>query len=181
MALGVEAFGRWSADALETVRDCFNLGSDRDFHSDPCFGLIVLSEIASKALSPGVNDPGTAIHVIRAIERVLHKWSVSLAERRERQEETHDSDQRVYLPGIKVTHALECGFSPIAFDGADRPEILRTLLSALKGLRALDRALFEACANAMGQSVVARGEASLAFDGDREALAQAAARMGFTD
>lgn len=169
------------SETLETVRDCFNLGSDRDFHSDPCFGLIVLSEIASKALSPGVNDPGTAIHVIRAIERVLHKWSDTLAERRESQTDAHDPDQRVFLPGIKVTQALTCGFRPIAFDGADRPEILRTLLSALKGLKAQDEALFGECAIAMGESVVARGEASLAFEEDRETLVQAAARMGFTD
>src|SRR5690606_29386814 len=45
--------------AIEAVRAAFNVGARRSFDQDPRFGLIVLSEIASKALSPAVNDPGT--------------------------------------------------------------------------------------------------------------------------
>jgi len=180
-----EPLARLSKDVDADCRDdlcaCFNLGSDRDFHSDPCFGLIVLSEIASKALSPGVNDPGTAIHVIRAIERVLHKWSLTLAERDEQDIDAPDPDQRVFLPGIRVAHALECGFSAIAFDGADRPEITRTLLSALKGLMAQDQALFGDDAHRLGRDGLARAMAALTYEGDRDALRQAAQRMGFSD
>lgn len=167
------------ADCRDALCACFNLGSDRDFRSDPCFGLTVLAEIASKALSPGVNDPGTAIHAIRAIERVLHKWSLTLAERREQNRDVPDPDQRVFLPGIKVVHALKCGFGPIAFDGADRPEITRTLLSALKGLKAQDEALFGEDAHTLASDVLARAMASLDYEGDRDALKAAAERMGF--
>jgi uncharacterized membrane protein len=37
------------------------IGDGRLYDDDPRFGLVVLSEIAGRALSPGVNDPGTAI------------------------------------------------------------------------------------------------------------------------
>ena len=171
--------GTVDADCRDKLCACFNLGPDRDFHSDPCFGLIVLSEIASKALSPGVNDPGTAIHAIRAIERVLHKWSLTLAERQDKGQEGGGSEERVFLPGIQVSHALSCGFHPIAFDGADRPEIIRTLLSALKGLKAQDEALYGADADRLGQDVLARAKARLEHQGDLDELAQAAERMGF--
>ncbi|WP_306015838.1 DUF2254 domain-containing protein [Oceanicaulis sp. MMSF_3324] len=158
---------------------CFNLGSDRDFHSDPCFGLTVLSEIASKALSPGVNDPGTAIHVIRAIERVLHKWALTLDERRQSNKDAHAPDQRIFLPGIAVRRALRCGFHPIAFDGADRPVITQTLLSALSGLKAQDRALYEEDVETLAREILSRAMATVEFEGDRDRLKQSADRMGF--
>jgi uncharacterized membrane protein len=41
------------------LRTAFTLGDMRYFEEDPRFGLITLSEIASRALSPAVNDPGT--------------------------------------------------------------------------------------------------------------------------
>lgn len=158
---------------------CFNLGSDRDFRSDPCFGLIVLSEIASKALSPGVNDPGTAIHTIRAIQRVLHKWSLRLAEAADEDMDSPDQAQRVFLPGISVRHALDCGFDPISFDGANRPVITRTLLSALSGLKAQDEALFGAQADELAQSMLARARSAIPHEADKQALIAAAERLGF--
>lgn len=166
-------------DCRDALCACFNLGSDRDFHSDPCFGLTVLSEIASKALSPGVNDPGTAIHVVRAIERVLHKWSVTLAERREDKADERAPTQRVFLPGIAVTHALHCGFHPVGFDGANRPVIIRTLLSALSGLKAQDEKLYGAAADSLAEDMLARAMAAVQYEGDRQALLKAAEKIGF--
>jgi Predicted membrane protein (DUF2254) len=48
----------------EAVAKAFTVGAERTFDQDPRFGLCVLAEIASRALSPAVNDPGTAIDVI---------------------------------------------------------------------------------------------------------------------
>lgn len=56
---------------VERLRSAFTVANDRAFDHDPRFGLVVLSEIASRALSPAVNDPGTAISVIEAGTRVL--------------------------------------------------------------------------------------------------------------
>jgi uncharacterized membrane protein len=47
----------------------------RYFHEDPRFGLITLSEIASRALSPAVNDPGTAIQIISSHVRLFSLWA----------------------------------------------------------------------------------------------------------
>lgn len=166
--------------SMQELRACFNMGSDRDFRSDPCFGLIVLSEIASKALSPGVNDPGTAIHTIRAIQRVLHKWSVALAQSTETEDDSPEETQRVFLPGVSVRHALECGFDPVSFDGANRPVITRTLLSALSGLKAQDEALFGAQADALAKIMLARAGSAIPYEDDKQALIAAAERLGFS-
>lgn len=65
-----EALLRLSRPASEKsqklLREAFSLGESRAFDQDLFYGMIVLGEVASKALSPGINDPGTAIEVLRA-------------------------------------------------------------------------------------------------------------------
>ena len=53
------------------LRACFTLGETRTFEQDVRFGVIVLAEIAQRALSPAVNDPGTAIFVLDRITRLI--------------------------------------------------------------------------------------------------------------
>ena len=61
-------------ERASAIRDAFVVGDERTFENDPRFGLVVLSEIASRALSPAVNDPGTAIDVIETTVRILAEW-----------------------------------------------------------------------------------------------------------
>jgi uncharacterized membrane protein len=56
---------------VDAMRDAFVIGSERTFEQDPAYGLIVLGEIAQRALSPAVNDPGTAIAVLGSQARLL--------------------------------------------------------------------------------------------------------------
>jgi uncharacterized membrane protein len=49
----------------------FHLGEERATIQDIDFGLTKLVEISLRALSPGINDPNTAISGIRALARVL--------------------------------------------------------------------------------------------------------------
>lgn len=53
------------------IAQAFLLGDVRQFDEDPRFGLIVLSEIASRALFLAVNDPGTAIVIIGTFVRLF--------------------------------------------------------------------------------------------------------------
>ncbi len=58
-----------------TIRTAFSIGDERSFDQDPRFGLAVMSEIASRALSPAMNDPGTAIDVIGRSTRLMALWA----------------------------------------------------------------------------------------------------------
>ncbi len=53
------------------VSKAFLIGDSRVYDEDPRFGLIALSEIAARALSPAVNDPGTAIGIIGTFIRLF--------------------------------------------------------------------------------------------------------------
>ncbi|MEZ5202287.1 MAG: DUF2254 family protein [Micropruina glycogenica] len=68
-ALGVRR-GRVTDDQLDAVRRAFEINAHRTYDQDPRLGLVALAEIAIRALSPAVNDPGTAIEVLGALERV---------------------------------------------------------------------------------------------------------------
>jgi uncharacterized membrane protein len=57
----------------------------RYFHEDPRFGLITLSEIASRALSPAVND-GTAIQIISSHVRLFSLWETGDGKRKRKRQ-----------------------------------------------------------------------------------------------
>ena len=62
------------------IAQAFLIGDARQFDEDPRFGLIVLSEIARRALSLAVNDPGTAIVIIGTFVRLFVLWSEPIEE-----------------------------------------------------------------------------------------------------
>ncbi|WP_144606087.1 DUF2254 domain-containing protein [Algoriphagus algorifonticola] len=104
----------------EKLIKCFEINPDRSFLDDPRFGLIALSEIGSRALSPGINDPGTAIAIIKSHTRLFCEW---LSEK----EEEKDSSviyERVEVPPLSLSDMFEDAFRPIARDGAGTIEVM---------------------------------------------------------
>ncbi|MEZ5653077.1 MAG: DUF2254 family protein [Burkholderiaceae bacterium] len=65
-------------DALQRVASAisaaFVIGPRRTLLQDPRYGFTLMGEVAAKALSPGVNDPGTAIDAIVSATRTLDFW-----------------------------------------------------------------------------------------------------------
>ena len=62
--------GTPSADDAETVRRAVVVEQDRSHHQDPALGIRKLVDIAERALSPGINDPTTAVQVLDELHRV---------------------------------------------------------------------------------------------------------------
>ncbi len=114
--------------AVDKVRQAFTLSHHRTFDHDPRFGLVVLSEIASRALSPAVNDPGTAIAVIEASARVM----LRLTDHRTR--DGAPLPARVHVPAIHLGELLNDWCRPIARDGAAIVEVGIRLQKALAAL-----------------------------------------------
>ncbi|MCG7624325.1 DUF2254 domain-containing protein [Epibacterium sp. Ofav1-8] len=108
-----------------------DIGDVRSFEQDPTFGLTLLAETAQRALSPGINDPGTAIEVMGRIERLL--WE-TLPE----DTETARADARfpqIHLPPVTAASLLKASFPPIARCAEDAaPEVMDWMESALKTL-----------------------------------------------
>lgn len=99
--------------ACEGFRSAFTVGGQRSFDQDPRFGLIVLGEIAARALSPAVNDQGTAIQVLGAAVRALDEWAQLASDAV--QEVRHS---RVWGPAIEEDDLVSDVFGPVARHGA---------------------------------------------------------------
>ena len=115
---------------ITQIAKAFLIGDDRKFEEDPRFGLIVLSEIAGRALSPAVNDPGTAVYILGVFVRLLAQWCEPDAEG-ETQACEHD---RVEVPQISIQDMFDDAFTAIARDGAGAVEVAGRLQKSLKSL-----------------------------------------------
>lgn len=117
----------------ECVIAAFGIGTERRFDDDPRFGVVVLAEIAGRALSPAVNDPGTAIDVVGRLVRLLHLWSEPAPSR----DEDRPLYEHVAVPQISVRDMFDDAFTVIARDGASQVEVAVRLHKALSTLASL--------------------------------------------
>jgi uncharacterized membrane protein len=116
------------------LRKAFVIGNMRYFDDDPRFGLITLSEIASRALSPAVNDPGTAIQIISSHVRLFSLWAETVDPKKEEKEEY----DRIAVPELAIGDLFEDAFRPIARDGAGNIEVMIRLQKAFNSVYAID-------------------------------------------
>ncbi|RKF15058.1 DUF2254 domain-containing protein [Roseovarius spongiae] len=148
----------------ELVRDHITLGDLRTYDQDPRFGLIVLGEIASKALSPGINDPGTAIDVITRIGRILSSYLRTPDEDREVELE------RLYIPALSPDDLIDDGFGALARDGQAVIEVQQHLQAILSGLMRHSEPALASAAERAAARYLLRGMQNLPFAWDREQL-----------
>lgn len=148
------------------IVQAFLIGDDRTFDEDPRFGLIVLSEIASRALSPAVNDPGTAIVIIGKFIRLFTLWSEPIEEGDTR---TPDCD-RVKVPEISLRDMFDDAFTAIARDGAGIIEVAGRLQKAFKSLASIGDATMQDVAMHHARLALARAENVLELQEDIEVL-----------
>ncbi len=146
------------------LRNAFAIGDSRSFDQDPRFGLLVLSEIAQRALSPGVNDPGTAIDVIRRLLRLLVNAPTQPSD------DSKASFSRVRVPPILPDDLLQDAFAAIARDAGGTVEVHLVLQSALARLAQSDDAEMTRAARRMAARALAFADDDLALDADRAAV-----------
>lgn len=120
-----------SAEDEHTIQSSFTIHDDRSFDHDPRYGLIVLSEIASRALSPAMNDPGTAIDVISTALRLLAPWV------KPREHTAEILFPRVYVPAVHTEDLFKDLFMPISRDGAHIMEVGIRLQKAYASLASM--------------------------------------------
>lgn len=151
-------------DKHETIADAIVLGDLRSFEQDPRFGLLVMGEMASKALSPGINDTGTAIDVMTRLTKILCMF-------RDESDcgDTAEHD-RVYIHAMDASELLHSGFAVLARDGAAMIEIQIRLQKALRSIRQHGDPTMESAASEFADFELQRALQALPFEGDRTRL-----------
>lgn len=157
----------WSRQALSPeqsgeLRKAFTVGEQRSFDQDPRFGLSVLSEIASRALSPAVNDPGTAIDIIGRAVRLFSQ-----------PEGAKGADTpyfRLFLRQAEVSDLFDDIFTPIARDGAALVEVHIRLHKALMALANVRPERYGMEARRHSRQALERANQVLTYSGDKQIL-----------
>ncbi len=116
----------------EALIKAFTIERHRSFDQDPRLGLIALSEIASRALAPATNDPGTGIEVLNALLRVFLALRSRPTDGRLEDEAGH----RVYLRRPSLDDMLTDAFGPILREGGKEVEVSLRLTSTLSAMQA---------------------------------------------
>lgn len=112
----------------------FVVGDERNFEQDPRFGLCVLAEIASRALSAAINDHGTAIDIIGRGERLLMEYA-----REKRDKKT--VYPRLWIPPLTVADLFSDFFAPLLPEAAPR-EVRIRLMKAFASLHCVNNEQF---------------------------------------
>ena len=159
-----------AAGISDRVIDAISIDRDRSFDNDPRFGLIVLGEIASRALSPAVNDPGTAISVLGSQLRVLN--ALAALDR----DDLAPVDDQVVMPAIAIEDVATDAFRAIARDGAGTVEVAVRLQKTFAAWARCAPA-FADIARRESAEALARAEAALTMESDRDAVRKAAAAL----
>ena len=153
-------------DLLE-LQHAVAIGADRSFTTDSRFVLILLAEIADRALSPALNDPGTAIRVLAVEVELFHVWVE--AERRHAENYTPTYD-RIFVPRITAEDLVHDAFSPIVRDGAASVEVGIRLQKALRSLMRLDHHDLQTAAKNYREVALELSDQALVSASQREAV-----------
>lgn len=152
-------------DLAGRIRSAYTLGDRRSYEQDPRFGLIALSEISSRALSPGINDPGTAIDVLAALVRVMAKPQAPRPDETERPEHP-----RVHVAMLTEDDLVDAAFMPTSRDGAGIIEVAIRLQKSLAAVAGAGNPPLAAAARKLSAMAVQRSLETLTFQPDRERL-----------
>ncbi|GHG49222.1 hypothetical protein GCM10011331_11580 [Flavimobilis marinus] len=125
----------------DEVRGAISLDYERTTHADPAFGLRQLTDIAVKALSPGINDPVTAAHAIGHNADVLVRLVHSHLGPRLYTDD--DGAPRVVVGDRDLRYFLDLACGQVRRYGRREPTVLGALLRMLRDVAMNTRDLAE--------------------------------------
>lgn len=112
------------------LRDSIGVGFERTSAQDISYGLRQLTDVVNKALSPGINDPTTAIHGLSHISAIL----CEIAGRTLHSVVLRDADDkvRVVLRRAGFAEILDVAIAQPRLYGASDPQVMARLFRLLE-------------------------------------------------
>ena len=154
-------------DDLRRARKAFSIGAVRTEAEDVEYAIALLVEIAVRALSPGINDPNTAITCIDRLSASLSLLAVREMPAYDVERDDRE-DLRLIVPGVTFSEAMDAAWNQLRQHGADQVAVGIRILEALCRIASCARAPASIEALARHASMVARRtRKSCDEDGDR--------------
>lgn len=125
----LHVWGDAPPEVAAQLRDAYVFGSGRTPHQDPEIGIIELVDIAVKALSPGINDPTTAMMAIDRLGEVLMKIGTGRPAARARRDDA--GTIRLLLPPYRFDELVGMAFDQIRHYGVSNPTVAIKLVTTM--------------------------------------------------
>ncbi|CAN5829092.1 DUF2254 domain-containing protein [soil metagenome] len=128
MLVSAEEAGPLTEETAGVLRGAYSVGPQRTLAQDAGFALDQLVEVAVRALSPGVNDPFTAMQATHRMGECLRL----LARRGFPSEWVRDTEGRARVHTRRRARAalLDCSFGPLRQNAGKALAVLLTLIEA---------------------------------------------------
>ena len=155
--------GRVNSTLEQRLRDCFSVGPHRTPHQDALYIVQQLVEIAAHALSPGINEPFTALTCIDWLGASLRGVARRDLPVPLRQDER--GRLRVLACSLDFEQMAHAAFDPIRLYGAGNPDVMQHLLKIIADMapdlhRDQDRIVLVQHARLIGEDAACAGNES---------------------
>lgn len=124
--------GRWDREGADEVRAAFGIADERSMEQDAAFGFRQLVDIAVRALSPGTNDPTTAVQALDRLHDLLRRLAVREIPSPVRSDAS--ARVRLVLPRPGWDDYVELAIDEIRLSGERQIQIARRLRYLLEDL-----------------------------------------------
>lgn len=123
-------------ELVEEIRSCLLIKVQEDLQSDRLYGLNQVVEIAVKAMSPGINDPATAINAIDFLTSLLDTY---LHHRPHNCAVGDNGDSLVWLTARPLQEILFSLYSPLRTYCSGDVVVTRKIIYSLRQLQAIKK------------------------------------------
>ena len=128
---GSGRFDREAPDELvQAIEDSLSVGFERTLAEDCEFAIVQLVDVALRALSPGVNDPITAVVCVDYLSSALSR--ISGRDFRAPVARDQDGVPRVRFPGTSFEGLMDAAFHPLRQASSANVSLTIRLLEALE-------------------------------------------------
>ncbi len=159
---------RAGAEVLRAIADAFVIGSVRTPTQDVEFAINQLVEIAVRALSPGINDPFTAVACVDWLGAALCK--VAVYQPLPREQADGRGVVRVLAEPVTFEGLVDAAFHQIRQYGRSSAAVIIRLLEAIAGVKGHAHRMQDLCALERHADMVERAGMSLPEALDRAAV-----------
>jgi uncharacterized membrane protein len=125
-------FGESPGPTDDELRNSVAIGHERTLEQDPVFAFRIIVDIASKALSPAINDPTTAVLAIDQIHHLLRE--IGKRYLAEGQEKDTNGRLRLIYRTPEWEDFVQLGTTEIRQYGCDSMQVQRRLRAMLEDL-----------------------------------------------
>ncbi|WP_194766786.1 DUF2254 domain-containing protein [Tamlana sp. I1] len=127
----IKSKNKLSDDTVKNLLFSLYISTDRHEGEKGIGGMIKLMEIAVKAMSPGINDPGTAIDALIKLGRLLH---TSLEYADATSEVIKDKNLTIYRNNVCADELMRLLIQPIRYYSKNDSSVIYELIQVLQFL-----------------------------------------------